>query len=182
MKKFALVLFGFTLGVAAMLPFIPGISFRQHTVDVGAPPTESSSSVRSQLFTVTHVVDGDTIDVTDADKKKVRVRFVGIDTPETVDPRKDVQCEGPEASSRMKALLSGKTVTLEKKPDENKDDYGRLLRYVFLDGHDIGAQMLAEGYAESLCEKFPHPKCDAYDALEAKAKSEKLGRWGACAK
>lgn len=178
MKKFALVLFGFALGVAVMLPFVPEISFRQHTVDVGVPETSTSSDT----FVVTHVVDGDTIDVTGADQKKVRVRFVGIDTPETVDPRKGVQCEGPEASNRMKALLSGKTVTLEKKPDEDKDDYGRLLRYVYLDGKDIGAQMLAEGYAESLCEKFPHPKCDAYDALEAKAKSEKLGRWGACDK
>lgn len=111
-----------------------------------------------------------------------RIRFIGIDTPETVDDRKKVQCYGPEASARMKELLTGKSVTLETKPDEDRDDYGRLLRYVILDGVDIGAVMLAEGYARSLCKAFPHPRCSAYDRLERDAREQKLGRWLACGK
>ncbi len=82
----------------------------------------------------------------------------------------------------MKSLLTHASVTLERKPDEDADQYGRFLRYVFLDGNDIGAQMIREGYAVSLCEKYPHPKCDLYDELEQKAMQEKRGRWSACVK
>lgn len=132
------------------------------------------------LFRVAQVIDGDTIDVfTDGDQS-VRVRFIGIDTPETVDERKPVQCYGPEASARMKELLIGNSVKLLTNPDEDHDDYGRLLRYVMLDGRDIGGQMLEEGYARSLCYAFPHPKCREYDLLEQQARSMKRGRWGAC--
>ena len=127
------------------------------------------------------MIDGDTIDVTVGDGLE-RIRFIGIDTPETVDERKPVQCYGPEASAKMKELLTGESVTLDTKPDEDKDDYGRFLRYVILDGKDIGALMLGEGYAKSLCRAFPHPKCGEYDRLEQLARSEKRGRWGVCGK
>lgn len=133
-------------------------------------------------YRVSNVVDGDTLDVRGADGTEVRVRLVGIDTPETVDPNRRVECEGPEASARMKELLLEKNVSLEAKPDEDKDPYGRLLRYVFLSGKDIGAQMIEEGYAVSICKKFPHPRCNTYEELEKKAMQAKLGRWGKCAK
>lgn len=138
------------------------------------------SPARGVSYRVARVVDGDTIDVFVRGEETERIRFIGIDTPETVDQRKPVQCYGPEASARMKALLTGKSVVLETKPDEDHDDYGRFLRYVILDGQDIGAEMLAEGYAKSLCAAFPHPKCSAYDALEKAAKSARKGRWSAC--
>ncbi len=183
-KKFGLVLFGFALGVAVMFPFVPEISFESHTVDRDLPA--ASSSTESVLggvpYIVVHVVDGDTIDVQLPGGGKERVRFIGIDTPETVDPRKSVQCYGKEASARMTELLSEKMVTLTSKPDEDKDEYGRLLRYVFLNGQDVGAMMLGEGYAESLCKKFPHPKCDLYEELQQKAIMMHLGRWSACTK
>ncbi len=127
--------------------------------------------------TVARVVDGDTLGVTFADGKQEKVRIVGIDTPETVDPRKPVQCFGREASDYMKVLVSGKTVILEKKPDEDRDKYGRLLRYVMLDGQDIGAQMIGEGYAFSY-KVFPHPRLAQYNQLERQARSERRGLWG----
>lgn len=183
MKKFRLIVFGFLLGAATMFVVMPELSFEEHTIDLWHPDAVVSSSAAARTDAlVTKVVDGDTIDVQFSDTTKARVRFVGIDTPETVDPRKSVQCFGPEASAHMKALLSGQHVTLEAKPDEDKDKYGRLLRYVFLDGKDIGASMLADGYAVSLCKSFPHPRCVEYDALEQNAQSEHLGRWSACAK
>lgn len=175
-----------------MLPFVPEFSFLDQTLDPpsrmpGASEQNASSSVSSlahsqAIFSVTHIVDGDTIDVRDAAGHTMRVRFVGIDTPETVAPDRPVQCEGPEASARMKSLLSGKTVTLEKKPDEDTDKFGRSLRYVYLDGVDVGAQMISEGYAKSICKKFPHPKCSLYEELQQKAMSAHVGEWGACVK
>ncbi len=191
MKKFGLVFCGFVLGAMVMIVFIPRFSLRGYTVDTmsrvpGAQTTSSSSSSvflqTTAQYSVLHIVDGDTIDVQAADGVVQRVRFIGIDTPETVDSRKNVQCYGTESSDRMKVLLSGKSVTLVSKPDEDTDSYGRLLRYVFLGEEDIGSLMLREGYAVSLCKKFPHPKCDSYDALEQKARSLQLGRWAACAK
>jgi micrococcal nuclease len=166
MNKLGYLGIGFVAGVVVTLPFT--VEFRHAgTIDPGT------------RYEVVKVIDGDTIDLR-MDGKTKRVRLVGIDTPETVDPRKPVQCFGPEASKRMKGLLSGKAVTLASKPDEDHDSYGRLLRYVFLDGRDIGAGMIEEGYAQSICAAFPHPKCAAYDALEQAAKTSKIGRWRSC--
>lgn len=81
---------------------------------------------------VTEVVDGDTI----------KVRLIGIDTPETVDPGEDVQCFGPEASDHATRLLEGRTVWLEK--DVSDDDrYDRLLRYVWFKGKSDNRYYLA---------------------------------------
>lgn len=137
-----------------------------------------SSCAHPQAARVVRVVDGDTLVVQMGDEQE-KVRIVGIDAPETVDPRKPVQCFGPEASAEMKLLASGKEVTLESKPDEDHDKYNRLLRYVFIGGKDIGAQMIREGYAYSY-NYFPHPRLQEYKALEAEAKREERGLWKAC--
>lgn len=171
MRTVGLIVIGFLLGVFVALFFVPETFFLHST---------SSLSSRTDRYSVTRVIDGDTIDIAAPGGIVERVRFIGIDTPETVDPKKKVQCYGPEASAHMKALLEGKTVTLTSKPDEDHDSYGRLLRYVFLETEDIGALMIREGYAVSLCHSFPHPKCDAYDALQEQAMEERRGRWAVC--
>ena len=116
------------------------------------PSTASTSTVKTNA-TVVHVVDGDTIDVIlDGETEKMRIRFLGINTPETVDPRKPVQCFGKEASAHMHALLDGgKRVRLDEDPQaDNIDKYGRLLRNVIAeDGTDINAAMVRDGYAYS---------------------------------
>ena len=134
------------------------------------------ASTQGQVV-VTSVVDGDTLHVQLTNGDDERVRIVGIDTPETVDPRKPVQCFGEEASARMKELVEGKSVVIEKKPDEDRDRYDRLLRYVIMDGEDIGALMISEGYAFSY-KPFPHPKLREYNALEREARTEGRGLWG----
>src|SRR5437667_7574047 len=83
--------------------------------------------------TVVHVVDGDTIVAAFADGHRETVRVLGVDTPETVDPRKPVQCFGPQASAYSKAHLGGRSVRLEFDV-ERRDRYGRLLAYVVLGG------------------------------------------------
>ena len=82
-------------------------------------------------FTVTNVVDGDTIQV-DANGQRLKIRMIGLDTPETVDPRKPVQCFGREASAQAKTILGGQSVYLETDPSQDSvDRYGRTLTYVW---------------------------------------------------
>lgn len=138
----------------------------------------ASCSASTGPVTVTRIIDGDTIDVRLTTGKIARVRIVGIDTPETVDPRKPVQCFGKEASQHMKALVEEKEVQLQTKPDEDKDKYGRLLRYVQLGGNDIGASMIRDGYAFSY-KWFPHPRMELYNGLEKAARERGSGLWGA---
>ena len=78
--------------------------------------------------TVVRVIDGDTIEV-EIDGTSYRVRYIGIDTPETVHPQKPVECFGKEASEKNRELVEGKRVRLEKDVSDT-DKYGRLLRYV----------------------------------------------------
>jgi micrococcal nuclease len=107
-----------------------------------APPPDLPS------VPVLRVVDGDTVDVR-LDGQVVRLRLIGIDTPEIVDPRKSVQCFGREASAKAHELLDGQTVAVEA--DTTQDDvdrYGRLLRYIWLpDGRLFNQEMIGQGYA-----------------------------------
>ena len=99
-------------------------------------------------FTVTKVVDGDTIWV-DNNGKREKIRMIGMDTPETVDPRKPVQCFGLEASAQAKTILSGQSVYLESDPSQDTvDKYGRTLAYVWTtSGRLFNLDMIADGYA-----------------------------------
>lgn len=99
---------------------------------------------------VVRAVDGDTLIVQlDGEKQERRVRLLGINTPETVDPRKPVECFGKEASKFMHELVDGRRVRLEADTQaDERDAYGRLLRSVFLeDGTDINLVMVHDGYA-----------------------------------
>ena len=128
---------------------------------------------------VVRVVDGDTIHVQLSNGAEETIRFIGIDTPETVDPRRPVGCYGPEASTELHRILDGKEVILQTKPDEDHDQYGRLLRYVELGGEDVGALLLSGGFAKTY-DRYPHPRLQTYDQLAWQARAEGRGLWGAC--
>ena len=101
----------------------------------------------SDTFKVQKVVDGDTLEIQRFGKIE-KVRLIGIDTPETLDPRKPVQCYGKEASDKSKSLLDGKDIKLEFDPIVGeKDKYGRLLAYVWLNGSLVNLDLLKGGYA-----------------------------------
>ncbi len=100
---------------------------------------------------VIRVIDGDTIKI-EGDKV---IRYIGIDTPETVHPSKPVQCYGKEASDKNKELVEGKEVKLEKDVSET-DKYGRLLRYIWLGDMLVNEYLVREGYAQS--STYP-PRC-----------------------
>ena len=109
-------------------------------------PAPAATLPACQWADVSRVVDGDTIVVRIAGAED-RVRYIGVDTPETVDPRKPVQAFGPEATSLNKSLVQGRRVCLEKDITE-RDRYGRLLRYVWLaDGRLVNEELLLAGLA-----------------------------------
>lgn len=141
-------------------------------------PTPLPSDNQSDSYRVTKVRDGDTIEIDFQGKTEV-VRLVGIDTPETVDPRKPVQCFGQEASQQLKNLLTDQSVSLEiDETQANRDRYGRLLRFVFLNGEDIGLKMLKDGYSqEALFSSQPHKYRQLYLDAQKEAQDNDRGLW-----
>jgi micrococcal nuclease len=141
---------------------------------------DAVTSAQPGLWHVTRVVDGDTINVALGGQKET-VRLLGIDTPETHDPRKPVQCFGEVAAAHTKELLEGKNVRLEPDPtDSDRDKYHRLLRYVYLpDGTLINAALVRDGYAFAYT-IFPLTKLDDFRALEADARDHNRGLWAGC--
>ncbi len=152
---------------------------------VVAPPSLSSPPAVSapvdplpSFVPVTKVVDGDTFDVL-LDGKMERIRLIGIDTPETVDPRKPVQCFGVEASKTAKTLLTGKRVRLEIDPtQDDRDVYGRLLRYAYVeDGPFFNEYMVAEGYAHEYTYEIPYQFQQTFRDAERAAREAGRGLW-----
>lgn len=139
--------------------------------------TDNSSEVQKG-YKVVKVIDGDTIDV-DVDGKFERLRLIGIDTPETVDPRKKVQCFGKEASNKAKELLFGRFVILESDETQgDRDKYKRLLRYVFLpDGTNFNLYMIAEGYAHEYTYQDPYKYQFDFKESEKQARENNKGLW-----
>jgi micrococcal nuclease len=131
------------------------------------------------LYTVTQVVDGDTIRVSRTGAAPETVRLIGIDTPEVVDPRQPVQCFGREASDHAKELLAGQQVRIEQDPTQDtRDKYGRLLAYVWLeDGTFFNEQMIADGYAKEYTYDHPYEYQAEFRAAEATARDAQLGLW-----
>ncbi len=129
--------------------------------------------------TVTRVIDGDTIDVRTEAGESVRVRLLGVNTPETVDPRKPVECFGKEASAFTKSALEGTTVTLETDPTQDTyDKYGRLLAYVFLaNGTDFNQELVANGYAHEYTYRVPYRFQTEFKAAERESRETGRGLW-----
>ncbi len=127
---------------------------------------------------VARVIDGDTYDITIAGQVK-RVRIIGVNTPETVAPNRPVECYGTEASTAAKGLLEGKHVLLEKDVSET-DQFGRLLRYVYVEGLFVNDWLVRSGYAQ--VSSFPPDVKYIPGLLEAQrsAQSSSTGLWGAC--
>ena len=124
------------------------------------------------------VVDGDTVDVAWAGHRE-RVRLLGVDTPETVDPRRPIGCFGPEASAFTHRRLLGRTVRL-RFDRQRRDRYGRLLAYVELDGHRFNDELLEAGFARLLVIPPNGSHGRAMLDEELAARTAGRGLWGAC--
>ena len=141
----------------------------QNTGTGAAQSTESAVVVR--------MIDGDTIEV-QVESGTATVRLMGIDTPETTHPTRPVEYYGLEAAALTETALSGKTVTLT--PDvtgDREDQYGRLLRYVTVQGVDFNAALVREGYARAV-RGFSYSRRTEFIALEDAARSRGVGLWG----
>lgn len=130
-----------------------------------------------------HVVrfeDGDTITV-DMNGVHERIRLIGVDTPETQDPRYPVQCFGKAASQFTKDFIGESPVRLEADPtNTNRDRYNRLLRYVYLpDGRLVNAEIIKAGYGFAYV-LFPFEKLEAFRMYEQEAREQGRGLWGNC--
>jgi micrococcal nuclease len=140
-----------------------------------APPSSGG------IATVDHVVDGDTA-VVELNGREETIRFLGIDTPETVDPDQPPECFGHEASDHTKALLPPGTEVRLTRDVEARDRYDRLLVYVERaeDGLFVNLDLVQGGWADDL--PFPPNTAHAreFALAVATARREGLGLWGAC--
>lgn len=176
------------LVLASIFVIIMGFSFlwfglNQSTKIPNPAPVPSSGNVfgiEGEQALVAEVVDGDTIELGDGKT----VRFIGIDTPETVDPRRSVGCFGKEASHRTKELLSGKEIILQKDVSE-ADKYKRLLRYVFLPLQNgqilfVNDYLVREGFAKVLTYPPDVKYNEQFRQAEKEARETGRGLWGKC--
>lgn len=157
-------------GFRTNTPAAPAGDHTANVIKEAVPKNENAVLVK-----VVRVIDGDTIEI----EGEERLRYIGIDTPETVDPRKPVQCFGVEASNKNKELIEGKMVRLEK-DITNRDKYNRLLRYVWVDDTLINLELVKRGFAYS----YSYPPDIKYQDLFVQAQQEardaKRGLWDSC--
>jgi micrococcal nuclease len=151
--------------------------------DGGGGSSEPSGTLSAR---VSEVVDGDTIEVELPDGSRDDVRYIGIDTPETVKPGTPVECGGPEAHRANERLVGGRRVTL-RLGDERRDDYGRLLAYVYLPGAGrdggamfVNAELVRRGLARTLTIAPNDDFADLFERLAAEAGRTGRGLWAAC--
>ncbi|MEI7818827.1 MAG: thermonuclease family protein [bacterium] len=132
----------------------------------------------TKLVAVEKVFDGDTIAVT-INGRSEKVRFIGIDTPETHDPRKTVQCFGQEASDWTKANLTGRSVRLEADSSQGvRDKYDRLLAYIWRDdGLLVNRALIEQGYAHEYTYQTSYKYQAEFRNIEKQARENNRGLW-----
>lgn len=159
-----------------------------HAPEATKSPTESASASALVLptgvagpYLVTRIVDGDTIWVDDSGHRR-KVRLLGIDTPETRDPRKPVQCFGVEASNRAKEALAGKHVYLEfDQTQGDVDKYGRTLAYVWVGNELFNLDQIRGGYAFEYTYDLPYRYQGLFKEAERQARESQAGLWNSSA-
>jgi len=154
------------------------------TSEAGAAETvdPSPDAGTGAAAVVTHLVDGDTVDVRLAGGGEERVRLIGIDTPETKKPGSPIECFGPEASAHLAELVPVGTAVRVLRDVEARDVYGRFLAYLFRAADDrfVNLVMAEDGYADAL--SIPPNTAFSGDVARAvaAAKQARRGLWGAC--
>jgi micrococcal nuclease len=146
------------------------------TVPVASPSATPLPGHGGVFATVVSVVDGDTIKIEGGEV----VRYIGVDTPETVAPNKPVQCYGKEASAKNKELVQGQVVELVRDVSQ-RDKFGRLLRYVWVGDVMVNEYLVREGYAHVSTYPPDVSYVDTFLAAEKSAREENKGLWsGVC--
>ena len=173
-----------TAPAASVVPTAPAATIASTAPAASVVPTapvdntQSTMPVNAVAAKVIRVVDGDTIHVS-LNNKDITIRMIGIDTPETVDPRKPVQCFGKEASNHAHQLLDGTIVYLEQDISQGDyDKYNRLLSYIWMpDGRLFNQVMITEGYAFEYTYHLPYKYQSQFKDAQRNAQSLQLGLW-----
>ncbi len=150
--------------------------FVEDTVE--SPTATATSGTEEAFYDITRVVDGDTVKISRNGKEET-LRLIGMNTPETVDPRTTVECFGKEASNKAKELLSGKRVRLEFDEGEGAlDKYQRTLAYIYTpDGVMFNEWMIRNGYAYEYTYDDAYKYQAGFKAAEKYARDNDLGLW-----
>ena len=145
------------------------------------PLTRQAVEALEGPYKVSKVTDGDTIHVV-RNGKDIKVRIIGIDTPETVSTSQPVECFGPEASAFASGLLGGKSVYLEDDDSQDEvDRFGRTLAHVWTSDKKLyAAEAILEGFGVEMTYADPYNHRDLFLANQEHAKQEKIGLWGSC--
>jgi micrococcal nuclease len=128
-----------------------------------------------ETLLVTKVIDGDTI-LTENGQK---IRYIGINTPETVHPSKPVECFGLEASNKNKEIVEGKEIRIEKDISET-DYYGRLLRYVWIGDIFVNDYLVRQGYAYASAYPPDIKYSEQFNEAQQEAMEDNRGLWSSC--
>ena len=159
-----------SIGVLLLLTIVAcevSVGVQNNNVPAGNAPANNVSVIVGDSAVVTDVIDGDTIDVS-INGTEYRVRYVGVNTPE-----RDEVCFR-EASDANAALVLGQSVTLVRDVSET-DRYGRLLRYVYVNGVNVNEQLVAQGFAEAVEYPPDTAQTAAFRDLEVQARAANLG-------
>lgn len=140
-------------------------------------PSAEPAAIRIPA-TVVRVIDGDTVDLKVAGRVE-RLPVIGLNSPETVDARRPVECLGRDASDKAKALLPvGVRMELERDLSQgDRDRYGRLLRYIWVDGRNFAKVMIEEGCGFEYTYSLPYKYQDAFQAAQRAARAGERGLW-----
>lgn len=132
------------------------------------------------MYDVIQISDGDTIWVKKNGEGKIKLRLIGIDTPELAQENKPVECFAKEATIKATQLLEGQKVRLEvDTSQEDIDKYSRYLRYVFLeDGTNFNELMISEGYAYEYTYNKPYKYQSEFKKAQKFAQKNSIGLWG----
>ncbi len=165
--------------VALILSLLFSYSYLQQSALFGTGAAMIQSA-QPGLYAVQNFVDGDTIAVS-MNGQLEKIRFIGVDTPETHKPNTPVQCYGPAAAAATKRIIGTKSIRLVSDSlSTDRDRYNRLLRYVYLtDGTLVNQQLIRGGYG-FYYPYFPFTKSDQFSLAQSQAQASHAGLWGTC--
>jgi micrococcal nuclease len=168
------------IGSLVLLALLAFVLFSDRGGDSGGPSERRATSNEqpAKRAYVTRVLDGDTIEVR-IDGHTDDVRYIGIDTPETVKPGTPIQCFGPQSSALNHRLVEGRAVRLVF-DRERRDVYGRLLAYVYVGSEFVNARLVRLGFARTLTIPPNVAHAGLFHRLARAAGRAGRGLWGAC--
>lgn len=174
----------FARGITSLLAGVLVLAACTSDDSAAVPTTVSGDGVEANA-TITYVVDGDTVDAlieTPEGRVEERIRLIGIDTPETKRPDTPIECYGPEATAFVENLLPVGTAVRVERDVVGRDDFGRLLGYVYRadDGVFVNHEIVRLGFATPLSIEPNTTFRDLFVEAAVAAEAADLGLWQAC--